>query len=200
MGVSGFRVLPLAVFLCVAAGGIAMAADSAPDGISACTISAWSTDKDPAGLNVRGGPGAGHPVIGRLPPPIEPTPDYVFASEATITGSQDGWFRITRAIQDDYISDAEPKTVFEGEGWVSGRKLGLLLNDTRLYSAPDAEAPLVAKLLAETADGAVGPDAFVVDRLHACQGYWVEVSGTFLGKQLHGWVRGTCANQVTTCP
>ena len=83
---------------------------------------------------------------------------------------------------------------------MSGRRLGLLLNDTELHHGPSESAPVVAKLFKDDAGEAHGPDSFLVDRLNACEGKWVEVEGTFLGTHRRGWARGTCANQVTTCP
>ena len=47
----------------------AQTAASDATGLDGCSISAWSTDRDPTGLNVRAGPGIEHSVIGRLPPP-----------------------------------------------------------------------------------------------------------------------------------
>jgi hypothetical protein len=162
----------------------------------ACTISAWSTDTDPKGLKVRAGPGPDAPVVARLPPPIK-VEDYAFAAEVSITGSKDGWFRINKAILDNYVGEQEPKVVFEGEGWVSGRLLGLTVNATNLRRGPSRNTPVIARLSSAKGEG---PDSFAVDRLYACQGDWVEVEGTFVGHRLRGWTRGTCANQVTTCP
>jgi hypothetical protein len=178
-------------------------ASAGPDstGIVACKLEAWTTDKDPKGLNVRAGPGADHPVIARIPPPRKIEGEE-FSAEVSITGSKGGWFRIERAILPDYIED-DDKEVFKGVGWVSGRQLGLLLNRTTLLREPSLSAPVVAKLFKDYKgpnDLGGGPDSFVVDRLYACRDNWVEVEGTFLGNRLHGWTAGTCANQVTTCP
>jgi hypothetical protein len=169
--------------------------------IVVCKIAAWSTDKDPKGLNVRVGPGTKNPVIARIPPPREIEGEE-FAAEVSITGSKDGWFRIESAVLPDYIED-DDKDVFKGVGWVSGRQLGLLLNNRYLHTEPSATSPIVARLFKDYKgpnDLGGGPDSFIVDRLYACQDHWVEVGGTFLGTRLHGWTRGTCANQVTTCP
>lgn len=191
-------VVPALCMVFMAASQPASADD--PKDVASCTISAWSTDKDPRGLNVRAGPGTKAPVVGRLPPPLE-VEGETFATEVSITGSKDGWLRISRAMQNDYIWDVKTKVVFEGEGWVSGRYLGLLLNHGSLFGGPSLDSPVVATLSGTDADGnANGPDSFVVDRLRACRGDWVEVEGTFLGARLRGWAIGSCANQVTTCP
>jgi hypothetical protein len=191
--------LPVVGLLLVGSNPALASGDST--GIVACKIEAWSTDKDPKGLNVRAGPGTDHPVIARIPPRRKIEGEE-FAAQVSITGSKDGWFRIESAILPDYIED-DDKEVFKGVGWVSGRHLGLLLNRMTLLREPSLSAPVVAKLFKDYKgpnDLGGGPDSFVVDRLDACQDSWVEVEGTFLGARLHGWTGGTCANQVTTCP
>lgn len=163
---------------------------AAADGIATCAISAWSNDTDVKGLNIRAGAGSDAPVLGQIP----------MAGEVSITGSQNGWFRIDQAVSIDYDS-GDTEQVFDGEGWVSGRMLGLGLNDANLHSAPSTESPVVAHLSHEDAAGNLsGADSFAVTRLIACQQDWVQVEGTFIGTQLTGWATRTCSNQVTTCP
>jgi hypothetical protein len=193
-------VVSAACLLLVTGSGAAPAGDAGIGGIVPCTISAWSTDKGSMGLKVRAGPSASAAIIARLPPPVE-VDGYTFAPEVSITGSKSGWFRIDRATMDNYVEEREPKVVFKGEGWVSGRLLGLQLNDMDLHHGPSESAPMVRTLLKDAPDGKThGPDSFVVDRLNDCQGDWVEVEGSFLGAYLRGWAKGTCSNQVTTCP
>jgi hypothetical protein len=180
--------------------GHAVAASAAAKDVVACSISAWSTDTDPNGLNVRAGPGADRAVIARLPAPVE-VEGYTFGAEVSITGSKDGWFRIDKAVLDDYVGEQEVKVVFQGEGWVAGRYLSLAVNAMDLRRDPSSEAPVVTRLVGQDAEGvSAGPDSFAVERLEACQGNWVKVEGTFLGSPYRGWTTGTCANQVTTCP
>lgn len=182
------RVPPI-LFLAMA-GSALLVSTAAADDIATCAISAWSNDADSNGLNIRAGAGSDAPIIGKIP----------VGGEISITGSQDGWFRIDHAELVDYDANLT-QDVFAGEGWVSGRLLGLLLNDMNLYADPSVDAPVVAHLMGETAGGgAMGPDSFRVDRLLACQDNWVEVEGTFLDEPLRGWATRTCSNQVTTCP
>lgn len=195
-----FIVFAAVCLLFVTAGGPAGVARADTAGTVACAISAWSTDEDPGGLDIRAGPGTGSPVIARLPPPLK-VEEYLFAAEVSITGSKDGWFRIDGAVLENYLSDEEPEIVFEGEGWLSGRSLGLALNHPDLFEAPSTDSAVVATLFGIDPEGsASGPDSFIADRLHACEADWVEVEGTFLGTRLRGWATGTCSNQVTTCP
>lgn len=190
--------LPLSPVVLALAASAQVSAARAEATATDCTITAWSTDKDPGGLNVRAGPGTEHPVIGTVPPPYKVETE-TFAAEVTITGSKDGWFRITAAIVNNYITDDPPEIAFEGEGWVSGALLGLWVEGLRLRSTPSHDAAVAADF-SEKRDGDYGPDYFTVERLHACQGYWVEVEGTYLGKRYRGWTDDTCASQVTTCP
>ncbi len=187
-----------AVGLLLVAGSATLPAAPAAE-VATCDISAWTTDKDPNGLAVRAGPGTGNAVLARLPPPggVE---GYENAAEVTITGSQNGWFRISAATLPDYSGDKPDKVLFKGVGWVSGRYLNLMLNDTVLHREPALESPVVATLAFIDSDGdAVGPDSFTV-RLHACKGDWVEIDASFKDRHFHGWATRTCSNQETTCP
>ena len=170
--------------------------DPAADVVT-CQISAWSHAAAPGGLEIRAAPRPDAAIIGTLPPPRH-VEDFVFNTELEISGSKAGWFRIDQALVVDYLFDEETRTVFNGEGWVQGDHLGLLLNNWHLYEKPSLDATVVASLV--STDGRAGPDSFVVEKLHACAGYWVEVEGHLLGAQHRGWTGGTCSNQVTTCP
>lgn len=173
--------------------------------IEACTVSAWSTDPDPNGLNVRAAPEGGAAIIGNLPAAREVGGER-FATEVSITGSKDGWLRISEGWVLDYIWDEPIEFVFRGVGWVSGRHLGLRLNYRHLHDGPSAEAPVVATMVGTTDGIRYSPDSIRVDRIHACRGDWVEVEGRLeidgisYGPHLRGWTTGTCSNQVTTCP
>ena len=188
--------LPMAGLFAVAlGGGSALPHDVDVDNadISACEIDAFSVDPDPKGLNVRSGPGTGNPVIARLPPRVE-VQGSTFGVAVSITGSKNGWFRIDRAETD--IPDRDVEVVFEGEGWVSGRFLGLWVEEQYLRGGPSDDAAIVADLYASDDSNAY----FDLDRLHACHGSWVEVEGTYDGKHLRGWSNWPCPSQVTTCP
>lgn len=189
----------LAALLCLAP--VAAAAAE----IEACTVSAWSTDPDPQGLNVRAAPAADAPVIGNLPAAREVGGEH-FATEVSITGSKDGWLRISEGWVLDYIFDEPIDFVFRGEGWVSGRHIGLRLNHRHLYAGPSADTAVVATMVGSLDRGRYGPDSILVERIHACRGDWLEVEGVLtldgvsIGPRLRGWTAGTCSNQVTTCP
>ena len=96
----------------------------AQEAVQPCSISAWS-NAPPPGLSIHTGPDSGTPVIGSIPPPIE-FEGQTLAAEVTITGHQNGWFRLVLAELTSYGVAQTPYMLFEGEGWVSGASLGLL--------------------------------------------------------------------------
>ncbi|MBX3530778.1 MAG: SH3 domain-containing protein [Rhizobiaceae bacterium] len=163
-----------------------------------CNVFAWTTDDDPKGLNVRAGPGASYPVIATLPPPLQ-SEGYEFAPEVQIASSENGWFRIIKAVLDDYGTAGGEKVVFTGSGWVSGRLLGTSVEGRYLRDGPSPGARPVLDFY-EKLDSGGGPDSFAVERLLACNGLWLQVEGTYLDKKVSGWTNDTCSNQVTTCP
>lgn len=185
--------LLLALAAAVASGQGARAASVDTKVTTPCAFSAWSTDKDPAGLNVRAAP-----IVGKLPAP-RASGDY--AVEFQVIGSRDGWLLIRQAKRVDYDGGGPDTQVFAGPGWVSGTKVGFEINDARVYAAPDAAAKVTAQLL-DTSDpnGIYGADAAVVDRVFSCSGGFADVQLHMpKGAPIRGWVARLCANQVTTC-
>ncbi len=175
-------------------------ADSGKTNATICRMRAWSTDPDPAGHGVRAGPGPEYAVIGRLPPP-QKVGDTAFATEVSIVGSQDGWFRINAATINNYVVENGPDIVFEGDGWISGRFLGLSVEGSHLFAEPSSHAPIAFDLHRKP-KRPQGPDAsgLELERLHACKGNWAEVGVTAFGRRGRGWTKDICSSQVTTCP
>ncbi len=166
----------------------------ADDGaINSCELGAWSIDTDPAGTNVRAGPGTNHGIIGRLPPQLK-TEGYAFGAEISITGSADGWLRIDKGVMEDYVAGTTT-VAFDGEGWVSARLFTFSVEGNFLRSAPSSDAAPVVDLYSGG-----GSDFFATERILSCQGRWAEVEGSFQNQRYRGWTDDTCSNQVTTCP
>lgn len=166
----------------------------------ACDLDAWSNGRTEEERRIHAGRGEGTPVLATMPPPEE-FEDFVFRVELEVTGARDGWFRVDRATTTNTIVEEPLTTVFEGDGWVPGEFLGLLLNHSRLYAGPSTTADVVATLSGTGADGVrYGPDSTRVERLLDCRGDWVLVAGTLEGRPVRGWAPGTCASQLTTCP
>ena len=183
------------------AGPLAYAASVDTKGVTPCAFSAWSTDKDPAGLNVRAAPGADAPVIAKLPPP-RPSKSDTYAVEFRVIGSRDGWLLIENAKFVDYDGSAADQAVFAGPGWVSGTKVGFEINDASLRAGSGADAPIKAQLVDNSdPNGIYGPDSAVVDRVFGCSGEYADVLLHLgpKGRPTRGWVTRLCSNQVTTC-
>jgi hypothetical protein len=165
-------------------------------GVSFCTLSGWSDDPDPAGLNIRAAPSVNAEVIGRVPRPRE---DHDEAAEFDIIGSRNGWFLIKGVKFVDYGSGKGDRAVFAGPGWVFADKVRFLINSADVRDAPAASAKVVARL--RSADGASGPDSAKIDHVHGCSGAFVEATVHMDGQRpARGWVTKICGNQVTTCP
>ncbi len=141
-----------------------------------CNISAYVTDNDAAGLNVRAGPSARARVLGVITSQA--------SAVAEIRGQSGTWFRVSR------IFDAEDdRTLFSGEGWVHSSLVGLSVAnaDPRLYAGPTRRSRVLARLI---------PDQSEVT-LVGCSGDWVRVRH----RGLDGWLArgGQCSNPLTTC-
>lgn len=159
----------------------------------ACRFDAWSSDTDPAGLNVRSAPSASAPVVGRLPPPhYDADSERSFAVEFTVVEAKDGWFRIVGAYRYGY---GKPGDKALPSGWISGRYVTFQLQTEKAFAAPDPRSDIVAHV---RNDGGVYP--FPYRQPSDCHGEWVKLRVTPKdGAERDGWVRGICANQETTC-
>ncbi|MBN2223092.1 MAG: SH3 domain-containing protein [Deltaproteobacteria bacterium] len=95
-------------------------------------------DKDPAGLNVRSGPGTGYPVVKTIPTGR--------TAAVSITGSSGGWFHI------DYVRICDEDKSFKSmelAGWVSGSLLQVRVIyeiDAPLFSEPRKDSTIVTKV------------------------------------------------------
>lgn len=159
--------------------------------IAQCDLAAWVMKGAPAGLPVRSGPGPDYPTVATIPRPYTDGEEIYFP-QVTITGSRDGWFRISEVITELHGGwPTDPITTFSGEGWLPGNMLRLWVESGRLWSGPSDDAPIAATF---------DPDEFKIEALHACTGFWIEVEGRYLDQRPRGWTTDVCASQVTTCP
>jgi SH3-like domain-containing protein len=165
----------------VAAAGVSAVPGDNAQGKVACDLSAYVTDPDPKGTNVRSGPNKTAPVVKTLPNPSD--------TVVKITGYSGGWFEISRA---ETVGDDE-KVVFQGRGWVHSSLLGLSVGNNgfgppALYTEPSKRSRVLKRLK---------PDEDAV-KLLACKDDWAKVQ---FG-DLTGWLasEGQCPNPLTTCP
>jgi len=157
------------------------AANPATTPAQSCSATAFIVDTDPAGLNVRSGPGSDFAVQDTLST-SEPM-------EVSIVGATGVWFLINEAWGIEQQALQQP-------GWVYAPLLGvsttsLNINDpeapTTLYAAPDGSAAIVATV----------PKYSEVTLL-GCSGNWLQVQAP----DATGWlaVGEQCSNPVSTCP
>jgi SH3-like domain-containing protein len=165
----------------VAAAGVSSGPGDNAQTRVACAMSAYVTDPDPKGTNVRSGPNRGAPVVKTLSNASE--------TVVKITGYSGGWFEISRA---ETVGDDE-KVVFQGRGWMHSSVLGLSVGNNgygppALYAEPSKRSRVLKRLK---------PDEDAV-KLLACKDDWAKVQ---FGN-LTGWLssEGQCANPLTTCP
>lgn len=146
-----------------------------------CSAAAYVVDTDPAGLNVRSGPGSDFAVQDTLPT-REPV-------EVLIVGATGEWFLVNEAWSGEQQELEQP-------GWVYGPLLGvsttsLDINDpnapTTLYAEPDGDAAVTATI-------PKGAEA----RLLGCSGNWLQVEAP----EATGWlaVGEQCNSAVPVCP
>lgn len=146
-----------------------------------CSVSAFVADPDPAGLNVRSGPGSDYAAIATLPT-NEPV-------EVSIVGAQDDWFLINEAY-------SQGQQELEQLGWVYAPLLGVTTTSLDINN-PDAPASLY-----EAPDGFSNVKAEVPKytevSLLSCSGNWLQVQTG----DTTGWlaVGDQCSNPSSTCP
>lgn len=153
-------------------------ANNSAEGQQTCNISAFVTDKDPKGLNVRSGPSASQDIIGNLP-------TTTVGVVVDITASKGDWVQLSKAESPD-------KVEFQGAGWVSAKLLG---TSTRGYGTKGVSVYKSANNQSSVV-GRIPPETGVT--LLGCSQSWalVEYEGT------KGWIEpeAQCANPLSTCP
>ena len=167
--------------------------------VNRCDVSAFITDKDPKGLNVRSAPNKN--VISRIPyksyQPEQPITVHIVDVKAD-------WLKIDR------WTDGLTTGKFAGEAWIYNKLAAVAVkgdDNIKIYGGPEgattrlvagirekpsAEAPLLGQLDAENQ---------LVNILD-CQGQWILTEGKMLdGKRLKGWLapQQQCPNLPAAC-
>ena len=146
-----------------------------------CSVRAFVADTDPAGLNVRSGPGSDFAIQDTLP-----TNDAV---EVSIVGAANGWFLVIEAWSTNQAELEKP-------GWGYAPLLGVTttsldINDPEapasLYEAPDGFSAVKTTV-----------PKFSEVTLVDCSGDWLQVQTN----DTTGWlaVGDQCSNPTSTCP
>ena len=166
---------------------------------TACDIrGGWSTDTDPAGLNVRAAPSEGAAVLGRLPrAKFSPADDRVLYTVFDIIEVRDGWVRIGNPIApDDYFAEGPPRTKLPS-GWISGRYVAFEIQGDKAFAQPDPGSPVIASRWT-TPTGGEHPMRY--RHLLDCRGEWVKMLFTdHQSREREGWARGVCNSLETSC-
>lgn len=167
-------------------------------GTHLCWLSAYSTDTDPKGTNIRAAPSRDAPVLGTIPGGRAEAGTGI-GPEFQVIASRDGWLLVHNVRWAGY--DLDEKLLFPGPGWIAAGLVSFSAEDPLLRSAPRVNAPEIGKLLpVPDVAPAWGPSEVIIKRIHRCSGSFVDVDlETPDGHKARGWVSGACANQVTTC-
>lgn len=159
---------------------LSAAGDDVPTKV-ACNLSAYVTDPDPKGTNIRSGPNKNASIIKTVPTDSN--------AVVQITGSSGGWFQVSEVA----ATGDDDRVLFKGSGWMHSSVLGMDVGNNGygppgLYTTPSKQSRVLRRLK---------PDQDAL-KLLACKGTWVQVQ---VGGQT-GWLapEGQCANPLTTCP
>jgi hypothetical protein len=177
-----------------------------------CKLQAWSTQRDPAGLNVRDQPGKAGRVIGTLPPDL---PDASAAVGFDVIGSSDGWLKIKNAVdlagpsaKDKGAKVKLPRKIYSGEGWVHGSKVRVAVQTAKGYAAPGGKGEPSIDFGENWAT-----EYARVSAVLACDGAWSQIElramdgedGAKARQVLGGkgtvraWFSNICGMRETTC-
>jgi uncharacterized protein YraI len=134
---------------------------------------AFVYDTDPAGTNVRSGPGTDYDIVTTLPS----------GALVTITGSVGEWMRIDGAS----ILNETDSTELRFTGWVHGSRLTVMVlagyGQAPLYAEPDTASPVIAKITAQT-------DV----RVAGCREGWIKVRY----REFVGWLPAESRGLIET--
>ena len=159
-----------------------------------CSFTAFVTETDPAGLNVRAGPSSRHTVIGTLPPVYlsQDEPPVSAMVEVQVDASQSGWFRIRDARDNVLIVDT-PRSMYRGRGWVSGRSLTI---KSQAKAARDVANRRGGPIKIAGTDFDAG-NFVSTSHIADCVGGWVLTMNEKY--KFRGWLNRICGIQETSC-
>lgn len=170
--------------LALAAGSfllLGLAPPPLPYETSRCDVDLNVTDKDPAGLNVRGDASTTAAVLTAL----KPQGEWI---QVHITGQKGPWYRIDRAVAVTDEEESGERVLFEGTGWVHGSKVGDVDLNPGAQILGSLDGTVIRSLPLD--DGKLPPFTIIGCRE---QYLLIEIDGRA------GLTSGYCANQRTTC-
>jgi Bacterial SH3 domain len=154
-------------------------------------ITFYSADENPAGLDIRSGPGANYPVLGKT------HWQHLFMTAFKVLDSRNGWFKVQAISEWDYgLQKHVPLKGYGGVGWVSAKNLLVeyYAGETFfLHRNPGSRSG--RQILVELEIS--GPQ-----RLLECKGSWVRIEhleiieisedGADKVESVKGWINGSC--------
>ena len=175
---------------------------------NACNFLVMSQERDPAGLNVRAGPGTQFAVLGKVPQTVESESGMtsVAGPQFQVLGSAKGWLYVESIGEEPDFTGKPERPMYKGRGWISGKKVLANIQSTKGFVKPSAKSAIALNW-----DDAKWASAEVHDRhILACQGVWAQFqtfyktmdrTGKALGKEasVTAWFRGLCGHFETTC-
>jgi hypothetical protein len=184
-----------------------------PTGITECKFSAFSKDRDPAGLNVRADPDGNARILGRLPTSNDPEifPQTYSTFGADVIGYKKGWFLIEHGFEAVWSAKRPKEPLYTGRGWVAANLMTTQLLREKLKLTPDGASPDALDLKDIKGEGPDDCCFLTPRRILGCSGDWVHVEiGLHPGEKalaktnapagaVSGWADGTCASQTTPC-
>ena len=193
------------------------ATPSQPTPKTTCSFGAFVNETDRAGLNVRQSPSATSKILGKLPANYkDPDSPMIVRVELTVLASQNGWFLIEGATDNTMLTEKPERPMYEGKGWVSGKKLAIKTQASKARLTPDGKAG-TSFLVGNVLDG---DSLSKPGQLIACDGKWALVEYSLrdvpkddlpeikinpaatvggLNGRVRGWVNRICATQETSC-
>lgn len=174
------------------------AAPGAGEGVRLCHVSAYLQDRDPAGTNLRAGPGTTAAIVKRIPNQRKEGGERI-APEFEIIGAKDGWLLVRNIRWAGY--DLKEALIHPGPVWISASLAMASIEGHDIREKPEPRSPLVMKLTSKNEDGEEVPGGEAMPkRVHGCSGSMLDVTLELpTKKSVRGWANGACANQVTTC-
>ena len=151
-------------------------------------------DSDPAGTNVRGGPGLGFQIIGKLP--RQRFGEFGVEGDRVdfkVAELRDGWAHITDVW---LYSDSHPDRPLTS-GWIASNFLLFDIQADNVFEQPDTKSRIVASAWTDKTGIGHQPEGH---RPFACRGHWVHLIAVGQDKVEHpAWTRSICGNAFTTC-
>lgn len=175
---------------------------------NACNFLVMSQERDPAGLNVRAGPGTQFAVLGTVPPIVDSEGGMtsVAGPQFEVLGSRKGWLYVESIGEEPDFTGKPERPMYKGRGWISGKKVFANVQSTKGFVKPNAHSAPVVNWDDKKWSAVEMQEQHILE----CKGEWgqfqtfyktVDGSGKTTGSNLSvtAWFRGLCGAFETSC-